>query len=117
LNISLEVKIRLKISSVRSIRDPEGRDGYKIEFVEVRERPPRVTMTPTNVPKEISQVMTQVTQVVQSSLPGATVKEYELQKVTITFTAEELEAFKLKPYPNQIYEVTVADGKFSFKQV
>jgi hypothetical protein len=74
-------------------------------------------MTPTNVPKEISQVVTQVTHAVQSSLPGTKLKKYELQKILITFTAEELEAFQLKPYPNQIYEVTITHGKLGFKQI
>lgn len=76
-----------------------------------------VMMTPTNVPKEISQVMVQISQGVQSAIPGAGIREYELRKLTITFTAEELDAFQLKPYPNQIYEVTITEGGLSFKKV
>jgi len=107
----------VKVSSVKGIRDPEGREGFRIDFVEVREKPPMVMMTPTSVPKEISQVMVQIGQTVQKSMPGANIKEYELQKISITFTAEELEAFNLKPYPNQIYEVTITNGNLNFIQV
>jgi hypothetical protein len=117
LIISFQTRIRVKVSSVKGIRDPEGREGFRIDFVEVRERPPMVMMTPTNVPKEISQVMVQIGQTVQKSMPGANVKEYELHKISITFTAGELESFNLKPYPNQIYEVVITDGNLSFVQV
>ena len=117
MTISLQTKIRLKVSSVRGVRDPEGREGFRIEFVEVREKPPMVMMTPTDVPKEISEVMAQIGKGVQKAIPGAGVRQYELQKIAITLTAEELEAFKLKPYPNQIYEVTIAEGNLSFKKV
>lgn len=117
MTISFKSKIRLKVSSVRGIRDPEGREGFRIEFVEVREKPPMVMITPTDVPKEISNVMVQISKGVQKAIPGTSIKEYELQKMTMTFTAEELEVFKLKPYPNQIYEVTITDGNISFKNV
>ena len=102
---------------MRGVRDLEGRESFKIEFVEVREKPPRIMMTPTNMPKEVSQVMVQISQSVQSAIPGANIKEYEMQKVAITFTAEELEAFHLQPYPNQIYEVAITDGNLSFRKI
>ncbi len=76
-----------------------------------------VMMTPTDVPKEISQIMVQLSQGVKSAIPGASVKEYELQKIAITLTSEELEAFQLKPYPNQIYEVIITEGNLNFKNV
>jgi hypothetical protein len=74
-------------------------------------------MTPTNVPKEISHVMVQITQSIQNTIPGVNVKRNEVQKIVITFTAEELEVFQLKPYPNQIYEVTISNGLLSFKKI
>ena len=117
VGISLQTKIKLKVSSVRGIRDPEGREGFRIEFVEVREKPPMVMMTPSNMPKEISQVMMQISQGVQSTMPGANLKEYELQKITINFTVDELEAFQLKPYPNQTYEVTITGKTINFKKI
>ena len=40
-------RIRVRVASVRSVRDPEGREGVAVEFVEVRERPPAaVFMSP-----------------------------------------------------------------------
>ena len=47
----IDSKVRVKVSSVRGIRDPEGIEGYRIEFVEVRKRPPMLMMTPKEVPK------------------------------------------------------------------
>ena len=110
-------KVRVKVSSVRGLRDPEGIDGYRIEFVEVRKRPPMVMMTPKEVPKEIGQMVVQISEGIQKSMPGARTKEYELQKISLTFTDEELEAFEIKPYPNQIYELTIAKENLYFKKI
>lgn len=110
-------KIRLKVQSVKAVKDVENREGFQIDFVEVRQRPPMVMMTPTEVPEEISQMMVQISKGVQKVLPGGDSKEYELRKLTIVLTMEELEAFKLKPYPNQLYELTISDGVLSFKNV
>ena len=113
----LEHKIQVKVSGVNGIRDPEGNIGYKIDFVEVKQRPPMVMMTPPDVPEEIGQVMVQVSKGLQTIMPGGASKEYELQKVTIILTVEELEAFDLKPYPNQIYELTISPGNLHFRKV
>jgi hypothetical protein len=110
-------RIRLKVQSVKSVKDVEGREGYQIDFVEIRQRPPMVTMTPTEIPEEISQMVVQITKGVQKVLPGGDSKEYELRKLTLILTGEELEAFKLKPYPNQLYELTISDGVLSFSEV
>jgi hypothetical protein len=113
----LRSRIRLKVQSVKSMKDVEGREGYQIDFVEVRQRPPMVTMTPTEIPEEISQMVVQISKGMQRALPGGDAKEYELRKLTLILTAEELEAFRLKPYPNQLYELTISDGSLSFKEV
>lgn len=110
-------KIRVKVSSVKGIRGPEGREGYRIEFVEVREKPPMVIATPKEVPKEVSSMVVQISKGIQKAIPGGTRKQYELQKLTLTFTMEELEAFELKPYPNQIYELEVSRGNLSFTKI
>jgi hypothetical protein len=110
-------KIRVKVSSVKGIRDPEGREGYRIEFVEVREKPPMVIATPKEVPKEVSSMVVQISKGIQKAIPGGTRKQYELQKLSLTFTMEELEAFELKPYPNQIYELEVSRGNLSFTKI
>jgi len=113
----IDSKVRVKVSSVRGVRDPEGREGYRITFVEVREKPPMVMMTPKEVPKEIGHMVVQISKGIQKAIPGGSIKEYELQKLTLTFTIEEIEAFELKPYPNQIYELTISKGKLSFKKI
>ena len=113
----LSSRIRLKVQSVKSMKDVEGREGYQIDFVEVRQRPPMGTMTPTEIPEEISQMVVQISKGMQRALPGGDAKEYELRKLTLILTAEELEAFRLKPYPNQLYELTISDGSLSFKEV
>lgn len=109
--------IKVKVQSVKSLRDVEAREGYQIDFVEVRSRPPMMTMTPTELPQEISQMVVQITKGVQKVMPGGDSKEYELRKLTLILTAEELEAFNLKPYPNQLYELTISNGSFSFKEI
>ena len=109
--------VRVKVSSVKGIRDPEGCECYRIEFVEVRKKPPMVMATPTEIPKEISHMVVQISKGIQKALPGSSIKEYELQKLTLTLTTEELEAFELKPYPNQTYELTISKGKLSFKKI
>ena len=113
----LSSRIRLKVQSVKSMKDVESREGYQIDFVEVRQRPPMVTMTPTELPEEISQMVVQITKGVQKVMPGGDAKEYELRKLTLIMTMEELEAFRLKPYPNQLYELTISDGVLSFKEI
>ena len=109
--------IKVKVQSVKSLKDVEAREGYQIDFVEVRSRPPMMTMTPTELPQEISQMVVQITKGVQKVMPGGDSKEYELRKMTLILTAEELEAFNLKPYPNQLYELTITNGSFSFKEI
>jgi len=113
----LSTRIRLKVQSVKSMKDVESREGYQIDFVEVRPRPPMVTMTPTEIPEEISQMVVQISKGVQKVLPGGDAREYEVRKLTLLLTAEELEAFRLKPYPNQLYELTITDGVLSFKEI
>ena len=113
----LSSRIKIKVQSVKATKDIEGRDGFQIEFVEVRPRPPLVTMTPTELPAEISQMVVQITKGVQRVMPGGNSKEYELKKLTLILTAEELEAFRLKPYPNQLYELSISDGTFAFREI
>lgn len=113
----LSTRIRLKVQSVKSMKDVESREGYQIDFVEVRPRPPMVTMTPTEIPEEISQMVVQISKGVRKVLPGGDAREYEVRKLTLILTAEELEAFRLKPYPNQLYELTITDGVLSFKEI
>ena len=110
-------RIRLKVQSVKSVKDVESREGYQIDFVEVRQRPPMVTMTPTEFPEEISQMVVQITKGVQKAMPGGNAKEYEVRKLTLILTAEELEAFRLRPYPNQLYELTISEGVLSFSEI
>jgi hypothetical protein len=113
----LSSTIKVKVQSVKAIRDVEARESFQIDFVEVRIRPPMMTMTPTELPQEISQMVVQITKGVQRVMPGGDAKEYELRKLTLILTAEELEAFNLKPYPNQLYELTISNGSFSFKEI
>ena len=113
----VDSKVRVKVSSVKGIRDPEGREGYRIEFVEVRKKPPMVTMTPTGVPEEVGRMVVQISKGIQRSIPRGSINEYELQKLTLTLTLEELEAFELKPYPNQIYELTISKGNIFLKEI
>ncbi len=110
-------KIRIKVQSVRSVKDPENRECFQIEFVEVRQRPPMVMMSNPEVPDEINQMVVQVTKSFQGFMPGGGAKEYEQMKITLIMTGEELESFRLKPYPNQLYELTITDGALSFAEV
>lgn len=116
LGIMIGSKVRVKVSSVRGVRDLEGREGYRIDFVEVREKPPMVMMTPTEVPKEISSMVVQISKGIQQVVPGGNIKEYEMQKLTLMLTTEELDAFEIKPYPNQIYELIISQGSLTFKR-
>ena len=109
--------VRLKVSSVRAVKDVEMRDCFQIEFVELREKPPMVMMTPQEVPKEISDMMVEISRGIQQVIPGAQLQEYELKKMTLILTMEELEAFKIKPYPNQTYELTISEGTLVFKEI
>ncbi len=113
----LSSKIKLKVQLVKAVKDVEKREGYQIDFVEVRQKPPVMMMTPTELPEEIGQMVVQISKGVQKVMPGGDAKEYELRKLTMVMTAEELEAFNLKPYPNQMYELTITDGALHFKEV
>jgi len=113
----LSSKIKLKVQSVKAVKDVEKREGYQIDFVEVRQRPPVMMMTPTELPEEIGQMVVQISKGVQKAMPGGDAKEYELRKLTMVITAEELEAFNLKPYPNQMYELTITNGALHFKEI
>jgi hypothetical protein len=109
-------KIRVKVQSVRSVKDPEGRECFQIDFVEVRQRPPMVMMSNPDVPEEINQMVVQVTKSFQGMMPGAG-KDYEQMKLTLILTGEEIESFRLKPYPNQLYELTITDGTLNFAEL
>ena len=113
----LSSRIKIKVHSVKATKDIEGREGFQIDFVEVRARPPVVTMTPTDLPQEISQMVVQITKGVQHVLPGGDAREYQTRKLTLILTGEELESFNLKPYPNQLYELIIANGTMNFKEV
>jgi hypothetical protein len=109
-------RIRIKVQSVKSVKDMEGRECFQIDFVEVRQRPPVMMMTNPDVPEEIGQMVVQVTKSFQSVLPGMG-KEYEQMKLTLVLTGEELESFHLKPYPNMLYELSITNGALNFSEV
>jgi hypothetical protein len=110
-------KIKLKVQSVRAIKDPENKEAFQIEFVEVRSKPPMVMMSNPEVPEEINQMVVQVTKSFQGILPGTQETTYEQRKLTMILTGEELESLNMKPYPNQLYELVISDSSLSFKQV
>jgi hypothetical protein len=110
-------KIRIKVQSVRAVKDQEGRECFQIDFVEVRQRPPMVMMSNPDVPEEVNQMVVQVTKSFQGIMPGMGSKDYEQMKLTLIMTGEELESFRLKPYPNQLYELTITDGTLNFAEV
>ncbi len=110
-------KIKLRVQSVRSVKDPEKREAFQIEFVEVRSKPPMVMMSSPDVPNEINQMVVQVTKSFQGIIPGSMDTTYEQRKLTIILTGEELESLNMRPYPNQMYELVISDKSLSFKQV
>jgi hypothetical protein len=110
-------KIRLKVQSVKAVKDPENRECFQIDFVEVRKRPPMVMMSSPEVPEEINQVVMQVTKGLQGMMPRAQSDIYEQRKLTLILTGEELEAFALKPYPNQTIELLITEGRLEFREV
>jgi len=110
-------RIKLKVQSVRAIRDPENRDAFQIEFVEVRSKPPMVMMSNPEVPEEINQMVVQVTKSFQGILPGTQETTYEQRKLTLILTDEELESLNMRPYPNQLYELVISEKSLSFKQL
>ncbi|MFA9496419.1 MAG: arcadin 1 [Candidatus Bathyarchaeota archaeon] len=110
-------KIKLRVQSVRSVKDPEKREAFQIEFVEVRSKPPMVMMSNPDVPNEINQMVVQVTKSFQGIIPGSQDTTYEQRKLTLILTGEELESLNMKPYPNQLYEMVISDKAMSFKQI
>jgi hypothetical protein len=108
-------KIRVKVQSVKAVKDPESRECYQIDFVEVRSKPPMVMMSNPDVPNEINQMVIQVTKGLQGVLPGTIGNHYEQKKLTLILTGEELESFNLKPYPNQIIELVITEGRLEFR--
>ena len=110
-------RIKLKVQSVRAIKDPENRDAFQIEFVEVRSKPPMVMMSNPEVPEEINQMVVQVTKSFQGILPGTQETTYEQRKLTLILTDEELESLNMRPYPNQLYELVISEKSLSFKQL
>ena len=101
---------------MKSVKDMEGRECFQIDFVEVRQRPPVMMMSNPDVPEEIGQMVVQITKGFQNVLPGMS-KDYEMMKLTLILTGEELESFRLKPYPNQLYELSITDGVLQFAEV
>ena len=63
-------RVKLKVQSVKALRDPESREAYQVEFVEVRTRPPMVMVSSPDVPEEINKMVVQVTKSFQGILPG-----------------------------------------------
>jgi hypothetical protein len=110
-------RIKLKVQSVKAIKDPENREAFQIEFVEVRSKPPMIMMSNPDVPEEINQMVVQVTKSFQGILPGTQETTYEQRKLTLILTGEELESLNMRPYPNQLYELIISDKSLSFKQM
>jgi hypothetical protein len=110
-------RIKLKVQSVRAIKDPENKEAFQIEFVEVRSKPPMVMMSNPEVPNEINQMVVQVTKSFQGIMPGTQETTYEQRKLTLILTGEELESLNMKPYPNQLYELVISESNLSFKQL
>jgi hypothetical protein len=102
---------------VRAVKDPENREAFQIEFVEVRSKPPMVMMSNPEVPKEINQMVVQVTKSFQGILPGTKDNTYEQKKLTVILSGEELESLNMKPYPNQLYELVISDKSLNFKSL
>ncbi len=101
---------------MKAVRDPENREAFQIDFVEVRSKPPMVMMSNPEVPEEINQMVVQVTKSFQGIFPGAQGATYEQRKLTLILTGEELESFGMKPYPNQLYELSISEGTLSFRE-
>jgi hypothetical protein len=112
--MSIQLKTRLKVSSVSSVQGPDGKEYVKITFVQQHTRPPPMSVMPQNSPKEIGSVILQVQKGIQQVLPRNLGK---FQKIIVVFTSEELEAFDVKPYPNQTFEVAVTNGNLHFSKV
>jgi len=110
-------KIKIKVQSVKAVKDPENREAFQIDFVEVRTKPPMVMMSNPEVPEEINQMVVQVTKSFQGLMPGTQSGTYEQRKLTLILTGEELESFNLKPYPNQTYTLTITDKELLFEEV
>ncbi|MCW4048385.1 MAG: arcadin 1 [Candidatus Bathyarchaeota archaeon] len=109
-------RIKLRVQSVKSVKDPENREAFQIDFVEVRSKPPMVMMSNPEVPEEISQMVVQVTKSFQGIFPMPQGNTYEQRKLTLILTGEELESFNLKPYPNQLYALSISNGVLTFKE-
>ena len=112
--MSIQVKTLLKVSSVSSVQGRNGKENVKITFVEESARPPPMVAIPQNVPKEIGSMVFQVQKGLKQVLPQGLTR---LQKIVLVFTPQELDAFKMKPYPNQIYDITIGEGNLQFKEV
>jgi hypothetical protein len=102
---------------VRAVKDPENREAFQIEFVEVRSKPPMVMMSNPEVPEEINQMVVQVTKSFQGIIPGTQDNTYEQRKLTVILSGEELESLNMKPYPNQLYELVISDKSLNFKSL
>ena len=112
--MTISLKTRLLVSSVSSVTGSDGKRNIRIIFVKEHTRLPSVAAVPQSAPREISNVVLQVQKGIQRVLPK---KLSKLQKIVLVFTPEELEAFHIKPYPNQTYEITISDGNLIFRQV
>lgn len=110
-------RIKLRVQSVRAVKDPENREAFQIEFVEVRSKPPMVMMSNPEVPEEINQMVVQVTKSFQGIIPGTQDNTYEQRKLTVILSGEELESLNMKPYPNQLYELIISDKSLNFKSL
>jgi predicted DNA-binding protein (UPF0251 family) len=76
-----------------------------------------VMVTPPDLPEEIGKMVVQISKTMQQVIPGGEAREIEMRKMTLILTAEEMEAFRLRPYPNQLYELTITDGALIFKEI
>lgn len=109
-------KIKLKVQSVKSVKDMENREAFQIDFVEVRSKPPMIMMSNPDIPEEINQMVVQVTKSFQGIIPGGHGRDYEQRKLTLILTGEELESFNMKPYPNQMYQLIISGSTLSFEE-
>ncbi len=110
------MNVRAKVASMQSIRDPDGKQGMRIEFVEERAMP-RPGFVPVGASEE-ARMAQEIFRSFQQAMPMLQIQAtLQAPKLILFLNDEEYEALGLILTVNQLYELELKNGSISFRRV
>lgn len=112
----ISVRVRVKIARIEAMRDPQGRNGIRIDFTEEIDLP-RVAVT-RGESEEAKVVQNMISALFQSGLPLFQPQtQLTIPRLVLFLQDEEREALGLRFEAGQFYDLEMKDGSISILKV